>query len=300
MLSGNDILISPKFGRMYYLKLGLNLGSPHDVWEISVSILKDRIEGRYLKPIKMLLEAEPNKNDFSAMSLMCLLIDVFMQFRFGLPRSESGESGTNYIDFMKKYLQLDERDARKFYRDIRCGLLHSAEISNGSILDPIHNPDARPIKFFPLEHNKSFLIVNALSMYNKLEAYFNTYCDELLDSENNECRKNFIIKMDSIAMKLDFVNGDYDLWAAICNQAGKPLCDFSGNSFSYSIARHEQTLKIKMKGTRDRIIITFSDIKEYLHFPKPRGRYIVNSWFIDSILKKCKDEVIRYTQNNAA
>ena len=300
MLSGNDILISLKYSRKYYVDLGLSLDSSSDVWRIAVSILKDRIKGRYLDSIKTLLEAESGKNDFSAMALMCLLIDTFMQFRFGLPRNVIDDSGSNYVRFMSKNLHFHERDAHRFYVDIRCGLLHSAETSNGSILDPVHDPYAQPIKSFHLEGKKTFLIVNALSMYNKLEAYFNSYCNELLDSDNNECRKNFIIKMDSIAMKLDFVNGDYELWTAICNQAGKLMRDFNGKSFSYSISRYEQTLRLKMEGSRGRIDITFLDIKEYLHFPKPRGRYVVNSWFIESILKKCKDEVIRYTQNNVA
>lgn len=300
MLVGDDILISPKYSRRYYLNLRLSLDSSSKEWEDAVSILKDRINGRFLEPIKMLIDSEPNRNDFSAMALMCLLIDTFMQFRFGLPRSESNESGNNYVRFMKAYLHFDPRDARWFYRDIRCGILHSAETTNGSILDPIHDEETRAIRSFRLDKNKSFLIVNALSMYKTLENYFNSYCNDLLTCDNVECRRNFIIKMDSLTMKLDSLNGDYELWAAICNNADKKLYYVNEKSFTYSISRYERTLIINIERNRDRIRIPFSDIKEFLHFPRANARFMAYSWFIESILKECRAQVKRYTQINVA
>lgn len=300
MLVGDDILISPKYSRRYYLNLELSLDSSSQVWKEAVSILKDRIIGRFLDPIKMLLDSGSNRNDFSAMALMCLLIDTFMQFRFGLPRSESNESGNNYVRFMKEHLHFDFRDARRFYTDIRCGVLHSAETTNGSVLDPIHDEEIKAIRSFRLDKNKTFLIVNVLSMYKTLENYFYSYCDDLMVCDNTECRRNFIIKMDSITMKLDSINGDYELWAAICNNAGKKINYLSDKTLSYSLSKYEQKLIVTFEGSRDKIEILFSDIKEYLHFPKAKARFIAYSWFIESILKECRAEVKRYTQINVA
>ncbi len=300
MLVGDDILISPKYSRRYYLNLGLDMDSSSKDWEEAVSILKDRITGRFLEPIKLLIDTNSHRNDFSAMALMCLLIDTFMQFRFGLPRSESNESRDNYVRFMEEYLQIHPKDARRFYTDIRCGIIHSAETTNGSVLDPVHDEKTRAIRSFVLNANKSFLIVNVLSLYNLLENYFNSYCDELLDCIDTECRRNFIMKMDSITMKLDSVNGDYELWAAICNRADKKFSYYGDKTFTYSILRGEQTLEIKIQGNRDRIRIPFTDIKEYLHFPRAKAHFMKDSWFIDILLNECQTEVKNYIKNNVA
>ena len=133
MFVHNDIYISPQYTRRYYLDLGLNFESDHNVWARAINVFRDRIYGRYLGPIDKLLSDDPNVNGFAAMALMCLLIDSFMQFRYGLPQSQPEMSRRNYVSFMSDYLEIDERDSSRFYSDIRCGILHSAETKSGVI-----------------------------------------------------------------------------------------------------------------------------------------------------------------------
>ncbi len=301
MISGIDIHISPKYSRRYYLKFGLNLDSSEEVWKEAVDIFSDRIKGRYLESISKLIE-DNKENDFAAMSLICLLIDTFMQFRLGIPQSETRASGDNYIRFMSKYFNLNYWEANRFYVDIRCGLLHSAETKNGSFLDPVHYENARAIKSFRIGENnniKTILIVNVPSLYNKLINYFNEYCEELMDCNNTECRENFIRKMDNIAMKFDMLNGDYDLWAAICKNSKTPFVDNAGNRFSYHIVEREQVLVVASNLDKGKIRIPFADIKDFLYTHKSNGYCIKNYWLIEIILNACRDKVEEYTRISA-
>ncbi len=298
MLTENDMYISPKYSRRYYANLKLKINSPQSDWNEATKVLKDRIYGRYLDPIQELLDDDTNKNGFAAMALICLLIDTLMQFRFGLSKSKKEESGRNYVIFMKEYLHIKKEDSLKFYVDIRCGILHSAETKNGSYLDPDSNENARAIRSFPIDREKSILIVNVKSMNTKLKNYFNSYCEELMDCSNIECRKNFIKKMDDITMKSDKRADDNELWATICKKADKDLLDYTGFHFSYSVKEHEQSLVIKREGIQDGIHIHFSEIKRFLL--EPQKRFSFNNWFIESILKEFPAVVNRYIQDNVA
>ena len=298
MLTENDMYISPKYSRRYYTELNLKLNSPQKDWHEAIAVLKDRIYGRYLDPIQELLDNNPNKNGFASMALICLLIDTLMQFRFGLSKSKKEESGRNYVNFMKEYLHIVKEDSEKFYVDIRCGILHSAETKNGSFLDPDSNENTKAIKSFPISREKTILIVNFKSMNIKLKDYFNSYCEELKDCNNTECRKNFIKKMDDITMKPDKLADDNVLWGAICKKAGRDLLDYTGFRFSYSVKEHEQSLVIKREGIQDEIHIHFSEIKRFLL--EPQKRFSFNNWFIESILKEFPAVVNRYIQDNVA
>ncbi len=301
MLTGIDIHISPKYSRRYYIKLGLNMDSPPDVWKDAVEVLRDRFYGRYFEPISQLIEGT-RENDFAAMSIICLLIDTFMQFRLGIPRSENNESKDNYVDFLEASFGLSPGLAERFYYDIRCGILHSAETKNGSFLDPDHYKNAKAIRSFRIGENnniKTILIVNVPSLYKSLVEYFNMYCNELMDCNNIECRSNFIRKMDNIAMKFDELNGDYDLWAALCKKADTPLFDYVGNPFSYHIIEHKKMLVVTSERNKDKIRIHFDDIKDFLYTHESKVRCIENYWYIDSILRECPDEVEHYTRNSA-
>ena len=297
MFINNDIYISPRFSRRNYVDLGLNSESAPDIWQNAVQIFEDRIKGRYLDPIYKLIDEDPNRNGFSAMALMCLLVDTFMQFRFGLPQSENRKSKWNYIVFMNKYLNIREDISSKFYSDIRSGILHSAETRNGSYLIPDDYITIEPLRI----ERKTILKVSVRGMFRDIVQYFQNYCNELMDANNVECRRNFITKMDDITLKYDVLNGDFELWAVIVDNANNIFHDFKRVPFSYSISEFDQAIIINSRGSRFDIKIPFSDIKQSLYYTNPKARhYIVNSWYIDSILKEFPEAVERYIRNNAA
>lgn len=292
MFVHNDIYISPRHTRRYYLDLGLNSESDHNVWTRAIDVFRDRIYGRYLNPIDKLLSYDPNVNGFAAMALMCLLIDSFMQFRYGLPQSQPEMSRRNYVSFMSDYLGIDRRDSNKFYSDIRCGILHSAETKSGSYLTPENYP--KPIEAVSLPGGKIVLKVYVRAMYHVLDKYVNNYCNNLMDADNTICRKNFITKMNAITMKLDDLNGDYELWLAICANAGKLITDY-GKNFTYKVQMDRSIIIHIQNGRNLRYAeIPFSNIKEYLHYPPDSAYYITNSWYIQSILKMCPEAVQKY------
>ena len=296
MFVNNDMYISSRFTRRDYVNLSLNLDSSPELWRRAVIIFSDRIQGRYLNPVRTLIENDCIRNGFAAMSLLCLLIDTFMQFRLGLPQSENGSSKWNYVNFMNEYLNIRKNVSYQFYSDIRCGLLHSAETKNGSYLVP---DDNTTIERIYMNNNKTVIKVSVRSLYIAIERYFRNYCHELLDMNSVECRKNFVTKMDDITLKNDVLNGDFELWAAICQRAGSSFVQGNKNAhFSYFISKFEQAVIIYDK---TKITIPFSDIKHYLYYPKAiASHYIDNGYYIDSIINEFPEVVKRYMQNNAA
>ena len=301
MFVENDIYISPKFTRRDYVKLDLNLNSLPGDWNKAVSILKDRICGRYLDPINNLICVDPNINGFAAMALMCLLIDTFMQFRFGLPQSESKKCRYDYVKFMSEHLGFDDRDSNRFYSDIRCGILHSAETKNGSYLDPVDNNNV--IQSF-LVDSKFVLRVSVQGLYYRLDSYFRKYCNELIQVENEECRRNFVTKMDDITLKYDVLHKDYELWVSICNNVGKEIRGLRGIPFTYYTHYEQVIINRELPSSRysPKIKIPFSDIKRFIYSKRRREAYtlIENWWYIQSILNESYAEVERYLQDGVA
>ena len=315
MLVNNILCISERFTKYSYFELKLQLDSPPDKWKTAVEILQDRINGRYFIPITNLLRKQGDKHGFVAMSLICLLIDTFMQFENGFPQS-SDSNRRFYVEFMRDSLKVKESLANRFYTDIRCGLLHSAETKNGSylVLDSIENGSVDEDAFVALidEGRGKVLVVSVRKMFNKLKSYFDGYWHKLLELDNVEytgLRANFIAKMDFITMKMDNVNKSFELWNAIGRNAGKRLIakgDRSRNRFfTYEKDYEQVALIIKRPLMIEDIVIPFADIKEMAicgnindaNRRRTSTNQIKYSAYILSILESCPDEVRDYVNN---
>lgn len=309
----NDILhISAKYTKYDYFNLRLSLNSSPEEWSKAVDILKDRIIGRYFTPIKELIKGNrAEKNGFAAMSLMCLLIDTFMQFENGYPQS-SDDNRAKYVWFLRNSLKFGNIESNLFYFNIRCGLLHSAETKNGSYLIPdyfdSYTGSDLAVKMDEV-NNRNILVVSVRRMFDILEIYFNDYCSKLLKPGNDndiELRNNFIVKMDFLTLKNDRNNGDLNLWSAICRNAGKMLKLPQGPMFTYEKSYKQFSLVIKRFGMEN-IIIPFSDIKDYascnnidsLYRRRESLKQIKRSEYIKIILSECRDEVKEYTNELA-
>lgn len=134
----------------------LDLGGENDLgnekdWETAIQIFEDRIKGRFIDAIEILKNEDDNSKTrrfgFAIMSLICLLIETLAQFYKGVAGSK--EVGRRiYTDFLSQNSFVlrnffDVNHAQKFYKTVRCGLLHHAETDKSSLIRS-RNP-ANPI-----------------------------------------------------------------------------------------------------------------------------------------------------------
>lgn len=190
--------ISEKYTYEDYLKLYFELNSPEDVWEEVIDIFIDRINSRFFYAIDKLIENKDRyemlKYGFAIMTLQCSLIDTFAKFRYG-----SNKQTERFYKFLKEYLIYDideeekEKIATKFYKDIRCGLVHSGSTENMSGL----SCDSLNLITTIKNGEKEFISVDIFIMDKKLRKYFKEYIKEL-KNKDEELRKNFVKIMNHV------------------------------------------------------------------------------------------------------
>ena len=206
-----------------YLSLNLSVNSSEVDWEKAIDILQKRFEERFFSTINYLsfdrygtyrkykgLErtyvSKVEYNGFAIMALVCLLIDTFYQFEYGLnssmdinPQTGKRKLKDNYPFFLRdkfNHLFPDNNDlADLFYDDIRNGILHSAQTKNESIL--AFEGD------FVVEYtsNGRGIRVNILGMAKELKRYFKNDYIYRLKNGDIETRENFIKKMNYICSR---------------------------------------------------------------------------------------------------
>lgn len=223
------IYISNSHTKNEYISLDLSTESSEENWKRAIDIFKDRIESRFLKPIELLLnnESKDTQYEFSALSIMTFLIETFKQFRDGIvvekergkliykdEKNQSRDYITTdiYTDFLSiKPFFLTRDEAELFYTNVRCGLLHQAELKDNVVIYKNAN------NYLDFKNQKNFYInidrkdsseidnpqtkkLNIWGIFNSLKEYFDIYSAEL--KSNQKLRKNFIRKMDSIVEKI--------------------------------------------------------------------------------------------------
>lgn len=158
----------------------------------AIEFFRDRIQGRYLNQIQMLNNHGHDvfDNGFTAMAICCLLIDTFYQFEHGV--AQTTQNKVRYTDFLRVHMGdvFDTQEkADRFYTDIRCGILHSAQTKNGSRLSAgaLHTVDhITPDLDSPI-------YVDVQKMADRLFHYFNEYCGRV--RYDNTTQSNFVKKL---------------------------------------------------------------------------------------------------------
>ena len=170
------------------IRWDINHGRIDDI-ERAIVFFRERIEGRYLKPIRQ-LNKDPFKNGFASMALCCLLIDTFYQFEHGVMKTrENKDCYTSFLWNNLRDIFDTKKRAERFYKDIRCGILHSAQTYNGSRL----SCDQREI-IIPIKRGYNAPIsVSVIGFSNRLERYFEDYCVRL--RYDDETQRNFANKI---------------------------------------------------------------------------------------------------------
>jgi len=168
------------------------------------NFIYDRLYGRYIKPFDYQSDEyiKNYKNGFAVMTSCCLLIETFSSFTEKQFRNTNGQSGKTFGHFFttaSKFSNLstggrkaDGTIANKkdgglpndFYENVRCGILHNAEIKKGWKITRKKNA-----KYFDPQTKT----INATKFANRLKATLNDYRKKLkkADFDNDDIWINF-------------------------------------------------------------------------------------------------------------
>ncbi len=170
----------------------LTFGSEAD-WQKAVTILLDRMETRYLEHIRRILGH--HTSGFAALALDCAVIETMEQFRRGEPKTPFGEGEKYFVSFLTETLfspDVSKKQARVFYKNIRCGLLHQTEAEDSLV----KRNNTRPLIAFTKDHKG--VIVNAKVFHQRLEQVVLEYAEKLKDPKSTKEREAFRTKMNFI------------------------------------------------------------------------------------------------------
>lgn len=214
----DEIYISRDHKLEEYLGLSLEINSSKIKWERAINIFRSRIKGRYFDAIDKLSSngniEEMFKYGFSIMSIECLLIDTLVKFRYGpnminnnrdyeIIRVNDRYNNKSYnklvyyrnnerrfIKFVSEFIIVGKKQiSKKFYKDIRCAIMHFGSTENTSRLTC---DSSQLITIL----NNGDISVDINIMNQKLKEYFYKYVEELKDNSQYELRKNFLLAMD--------------------------------------------------------------------------------------------------------
>ena len=194
----DDIAISPKY-RKHHWQLALN----NEDWETMVAIFKDRIEGRFLKPIR-LIESDTENGEFSGFSILaldCLIIETLNQFYLGTDETE-GKHKIAFWNFFRNSeffkMHFTRKIAYIFYTQYRCGILHQAQTKGKSLIRVDEDFMVKAIETETGEPKD--LIINRELFHSAIEEEISDYIRKLRSGGegNLMLRNNFIKKMNFI------------------------------------------------------------------------------------------------------
>lgn len=170
-------------------------------WICAVAALRRRLEERFLKPARSLLRFQ--RSGFAVLALDCLLVETLQQFREGVVETpyviRNGRRILASEEYFKAFLTssyfgpgFDDHTSILFYRTVRCGILHQAEVKKSSLVRR-----GRPL--VSLSADRKGVVVNPVLFHNRVEAAFRRYLADLRKPEERDLRKRFREKMNHIA-----------------------------------------------------------------------------------------------------
>jgi hypothetical protein len=162
-------------------------------WQKAVTIFLDRMETRYLEHIRRILSRRTS--GFAALALDCAVIETMEQFRRGEPKTPYREGRKYFVSFLTETLfspDVSKKQARVFYKNIRCGLLHQTEAEDSLV----KRNNTRPLIAFTKD--RKGVIVNAKVFHQRLEQVIREYAEKLKDPNSQKEREAFRTKMNFI------------------------------------------------------------------------------------------------------
>jgi hypothetical protein len=166
-----------ELARGYSVARYLRLEEAHDSREIA-RLISRRFTERYLAPT---LASCNVKHGFSSMAIGCLMVEALESFRQGWPdtKNKSQQAFCSFFEAHDEFAAF-RGHAERFWKDVRCGILHQAETRGGWRIR------RSGVLFDPQE-----LTVNATAFMGRLGRVLKSYCRRLAtaDWEGDAWRK---------------------------------------------------------------------------------------------------------------
>jgi hypothetical protein len=170
-------------------------------WIRAVAALRGRLDARCLKPARSLLRQA--RSGFAVLALDSLLVETLQQFREGVHETphvvRNGRRVLASEDYFKAFLTspyfgsgFDDQTASLFYRKVRCGILHQAEVKGSSLV-------RRDRPLISLAADGKGVVVNPIIFHRRIEAAFRSYLSDLRMPAQAELRSRFRSKINHIA-----------------------------------------------------------------------------------------------------
>jgi len=179
-------------------------------WNRAIRIFEDRLRGRYFNYIGVLLSFEYSVQDyhsgFAITALDCLIVETLQQFYDGRDSSQGSEksferflTSTSFGDDERFGKDMSDGSlADLFYDQIRCGILHQAEVKTDS---RIVSTGAKLIT-----REGKGVVVNRREFHAQLVSEFESYIKRLRkpkSEKDQDLREKFRQKMDYICKVMD-------------------------------------------------------------------------------------------------
>lgn len=170
-------------------------------WIRAVAALRRRLEERFVKPARSLLRF--SRSGFAVLALDSLLVETLQQFREGVAETpyviRNGRRVLASEEYFKAFLTsryfgpgFDHQTATLFYRTVRCGILHQAEVKESSLV-------RRDRPLVSLSPDRKGVVVNPELFHRRVEAALRNYLVDLRRQTEVDLRRRFHDKMNHIA-----------------------------------------------------------------------------------------------------
>ncbi|MEE1283188.1 MAG: hypothetical protein UHK60_13210 [Acutalibacteraceae bacterium] len=160
--------------------------------------MQKRINENYFSPVEKVNQAlskldVPENTAFITMGINCILIELFFEIKNGLDASSDiGAVGNAYEEILPLLDSSILKDsAKKFYKGIRCGILHQGQTKDKTALT------------YQLEtvfsQNGTYYLSNPQTVFNKLKELYQLYWREISEKNySDEMAEKLIKKYNSI------------------------------------------------------------------------------------------------------
>ena len=167
----------------------------HEDREGIAGFVHQRFLERYLLPVKGdkrdSYAPTEGKSGFAMMAIGCLMIEALESFNQGWSNTRNKKGKDIFNSFFAHYPEFAPLQGfgEPFYTNIRCGILHQAETTDGWLIR----------RDQPIMVDTNTKIIDATIFLSNLEACLNQYCDELMNKDWDDYTwVSFRMKMNAV------------------------------------------------------------------------------------------------------